>query len=201
MSNNEPLPPSSYKKGAFRRPTTTKASRSTTASTTTTGTGSTSHEERKEKQQQRRRAKEKYKRERRKRHRESAIIAASESAAVAANMETGSELMSDLLARLYDPSIVRRFERANANAFIESSSSSSITVDGGLTSIPWKLNIQDNNVNNIEEEGKPVNLNYPSWSYLDLRRTQNTSWATSRLEEGVRLAKDSKYRQAEKCYR
>ena len=38
-------------------------------------------------------------------------------------------------------------------------------------------------------------------SYLDLRRVQNTEWATDRLREGVRFAKEGKATKAEECYK
>lgn len=107
--------------------------------------------------------------------------------------------VSSFLQRMYNPSITRDIEsRMDPN-------------DADLIHVPWKLShtddngeksngahIQSDEVGASNNDSSPV---YPSMSYLDLRRIQNTEWATDRLREGVRLAKEGNAAKAEECYK
>ena len=66
-----------------------------------------------------------------------------------------------------------------------------------LSCTPWKL--QYENGSSVESMLGP--LSYPAFSYLDLRRQQGDSWATSNLSAGVSLAKRGNWKEAETCYR
>ena len=107
--------------------------------------------------------------------------------------------VSSFLQRMYNPSITRDIEsRMDPN-------------DADLIHVPWKLSHTDDNGEksngaHIQSDVVGANNNdsspvYPSMSYLDLRRIQNTEWATDRLREGVRLAKEGKAAKAEECYK
>jgi tetratricopeptide (TPR) repeat protein len=91
--------------------------------------------------------------------------------------------ISSLSRRVYDASIVRRYPVAENQL-------------PALPSCPWKLRLLSGDGTKVESKDP-----YPSFTYLDLRRQQNESWATSRLEEGVQLAKASKHKEAESCYK
>lgn len=107
--------------------------------------------------------------------------------------------VSSFLQHMYNPSITRDIEsRMDPN-------------DADLIRVPWKLShtddngeksngahIQSDEVGASNNDSSPV---YPSMSYLDLRRIQNTEWATDRLREGVRLAKEGNAAKAEECYK
>jgi tetratricopeptide (TPR) repeat protein len=106
--------------------------------------------------------------------------------------------ISSLAQRAHDATIVRNFSCSPRNG----------NGSGGeydlmlLPSTPWKLRY-----NKTGSESALVTTNtstdcpYPPFNYLDLRRYQNNSWATSRFLEGVSLAKAGKLIEAEACYR
>lgn len=107
--------------------------------------------------------------------------------------------VSSFLQHMYNPSITRDIEsRVDPN-------------DADLIEVPWKLSHTDDNGEksngaHIQSDEVGANNNdsspvYPSMSYLDLRRIQNTEWATDRLREGVRLAKEGNAAKAEECYK
>jgi hypothetical protein len=96
--------------------------------------------------------------------------------------------VSNFLQRMFDPSITRALE----------SRMPSMSTD--LLHVPWTL-INDNETDaNANGDDKTCAV-YPSFSYLDLRRIQNTQWATERLKEGIRLQKDNSLIKAEACYK
>jgi len=101
--------------------------------------------------------------------------------------------VSSFLQRMYDPSITRGLESRMSPDHAD------------LIHVPWKLQLS------IEEDDKkeaatddapaaapPI---YPSFNYLELRRKQNKDWATDRLKEGIRLAKEGKSAKAEESYK
>lgn len=72
--------------------------------------------------------------------------------------------------------------------------------ESSLSYIPWRLKIADDDVSddkpvdgNRPSETEPSTaeatavLKFPAWTYLDLRRRQNNSWASDRLKEGNEL--------------
>jgi len=116
---------------------------------------------------------------------------------VAVDEDMSREQMQSLLERLYDPSTVRNLES-------EISTKNGLLDCNSLTKIPWKLctplDSCKNDVDSQTNGTDGMERLYPTWSYLDLRRMQNKNWATRRLQDGIKLAKESKWRQAENCY-
>mmetsp|Transcript_8159 Transcript_8159/g.11758 ORF Transcript_8159/g.11758 Transcript_8159/m.11758 type:complete len:423 (+) Transcript_8159:99-1367(+) len=112
--------------------------------------------------------------------------------------DASEEQMKSLLERLYDPSTMRR---AEAQMSIENS----LVGLHSLTKTPWELSVTlDHSVEESNTQSNETDVEekaYPSWSYLDLRRMQNVNWATRRMEDGIKLAKESNWRQAENCYK
>jgi tetratricopeptide (TPR) repeat protein len=96
--------------------------------------------------------------------------------------------VSNFLQRMYDPSITR---------FLESRMP---PMSQDLLRVPWTLcNEKEVDVKtNSDDKSFAV---YPSFTYLDLRKIQNEQWATERLKEGIRLAKENKLEKAEACYK
>jgi hypothetical protein len=98
--------------------------------------------------------------------------------------------VSNFLQRMFDPSITRALE------------SRMPAMHADLLHVPWTLsneNETDANANG-DDDDKTCAI-YPSFSYLDLRRIQNTQWATERLKEGIRLQKENQLTKAETCYK
>lgn len=90
-----------------------------------------------------------------------------------------------LAQRVNDPSIVRR------------EYSTQMSKSDLISHIPWQLKISGVGSDSEEQE----KVTYPNFTYLDLRRSQNSAWATSRLHDGVHLAKSGKLKEAETCYK
>mmetsp|Transcript_20361 Transcript_20361/g.28342 ORF Transcript_20361/g.28342 Transcript_20361/m.28342 type:complete len:512 (-) Transcript_20361:338-1873(-) len=117
---------------------------------------------------------------------------------VAVDEDMSREEMQSLLERLYDPSTVRNVESKilTKTGLLDSNS---------LTKIPWELCTSldrcKNDVDSQTNGNNGMENIYPTWSYLDLRLMQNKNWATRRLQDGTKLAKEFKWRQAENCYK
>lgn len=132
------------------------------------------------------------------------------------NTDQQHVIMSNLfLQRMHDPSITRGLE-------VRLSTTSNDGNSADLLSVPWKLQFSDSDQQTRDEDGSTCTkqeatsschqedepsctetspLVYPPVDYLELRRIQNKEWATDRLREGIRLAKEHKSAQAEECYK
>jgi len=97
-------------------------------------------------------------------------------------------LKSTISQQIHDASIVPEAEK---------------TVDGvELSNIPWKLRYTDEVTSQMKADrsnGTPDH--FPPWNYLDLRRTQNSQWATKQLTEGIDFAKAGNEGEAEAFYK
>lgn len=99
--------------------------------------------------------------------------------------------VSNFLQRMFDPSITRALEFRMLP---------SMNID--LLHVPWTLRNDNNETeSNTNGDDKACAAYYPSFSYLDLRRIQNTQWATERLKEGIQLQKENSLIKAEACYK
>lgn len=94
--------------------------------------------------------------------------------------QTADAIKSALQRHIFDPSIVSSLETQMKS------------LDNTET-VPWRLR--------IESESSKGESPYPPYTYLQLRLRQHQQWATQRLEEGVRLAREGKSAQAEECYK
>jgi tetratricopeptide (TPR) repeat protein len=103
--------------------------------------------------------------------------------------------MSSLAQRAYDATVVRNYGNGNGNG--------SACEDNPmlLPCTPWKLRYNNNGSESATAMTTATSDGpYPHFNYLDLRRHQNNSWATSRFLEGIALAKMGKLTEAEACY-
>lgn len=107
--------------------------------------------------------------------------------------DTGDGVAPLNTAPLNIPSLARRAYDATITSRHFAPSSNPLPA---LSHCPWTLRSVSSKNGSKTESKDP----YPSFTYLDLRRQQNESWATSRLEEGVELAKSGKSKEAEACY-
>ena len=119
------------------------------------------------------------------------------------NKPPGDDDANESTLQLNIPSLARR--ACDATIARSLASRCPITTDCLLSNTPWKLRFTSSNSNGSSSTIRTAESNngdpYPFFSYLDLRRQQNDSWSTSRLEEGISLAKLGKSHEAEACYR
>ena len=119
--------------------------------------------------------------------------------------EMPSDSMTSFLQRMYNPSITRSLESRmdlNGTDLIHVPWKLAQADDNGVTTNGAAAHIKSADTDANNDDSSPITSSvYPSMSYLDLRRIQNTEWATDRLREGVRLAKEGKAAKAEECYK
>jgi tetratricopeptide (TPR) repeat protein len=115
----------------------------------------------------------------------------------AATATTTNQDVTSFLQRMYDPSITRGLESRMSSHHDD------------LFHAPWRLKTHNDDDNNNTTKA-PADDNveatratavYPSFTYLELRRIQNNEWATDRLKQGIRLAKEGNSVKAEACYK
>mmetsp|Transcript_10971 Transcript_10971/g.16150 ORF Transcript_10971/g.16150 Transcript_10971/m.16150 type:complete len:294 (-) Transcript_10971:92-973(-) len=99
--------------------------------------------------------------------------------------ETQVVNVAAIAQRVNDASIVRRKYSAQQNR------------SELLSHTPWKLKTSGFGKESNEQE----KFHYPTFTYLDLRRTQNSAWSMSRLQDGVQMAKSGRVEEAEACYK